>query len=128
MEEYMDGMTPGTDPLDQSEKIRQLTEQNQELRRQIRQLRQAEKLRRKVEFSKLIFVGVSALTISIVVFSCYMIRLTMDTGPLAYLIPAVFTEMASATGFYYWKAKAENKIKLMALTGTKPEASNFDMM
>ena len=46
----------------------------------------------------------------------------------AYLIPAVFTEMASATGFYFWKAKAENKIKLMALTGTKPEASNFDMM
>lgn len=128
MEEYMDGMTPGTDPQDQDEKIRQLTEQNQELRRQLRQLRQAEKLRRKVEFSKLIFVGVSVLTVSIVVFSCYMIRLTMDTGPLAYLIPAVFTEMASATGFYYWKAKAENKIKLMALTGTKPEASNFDMM
>jgi len=128
MEEYMDGMTPGTDPQDQAEKIQQLTEQNQELRRQLRQLRQAEKLRKKVEFSKLIFVGVSVLTVSIVVFSCYMIRVTMDTGPLAYLIPAVFTEMASATGFYYWKAKAENKIKLMALTGTKPEASNFDMM
>ena len=128
MEEYMDGMTPDTDPQDQAEKIQQLTEQNQELRRQLRQLRQAEKLRKKVEFSKLIFVGVSVLTVSIVVFSCYMIRVTMDTGPLAYLIPAVFTEMASATGFYYWKAKAENKIKLMALTGTKPEASNFDMM
>lgn len=128
MEEYMDGMTPGTDPQDQTEKIQQLTEQNQELWRQLRQLRQAEKLRKKVEFSKLIFVGVSVLTVSIVVFSCYMIRVTMDTGPLAYLIPAVFTEMASATGFYYWKAKAENKIKLMALTGTKPEASNFDMM
>ena len=124
----MDGMTPGTDPQDQAEKIQQLTEQNQELRRQLRQLRQAEKLRKKVEFSKLIFVGVSVLTVSIVAFSCYMIRVTMDTGPLAYLIPAVFTEMASATGFYYWKAKAENKIKLMALTGTKPEASNFDMM
>lgn len=124
----MDGTMPCTDPQDQSERIRQLTEQNRELKRQIRQMRQAEKLRRKVEFSKLIFVGVSVLTVSIVVFSCYMIRLTMDTGPLAYLIPAVFTEMASATGFYFWKAKAENKIKLMALTGTKPEASNFDMM
>ena len=124
----MDGTMPGTDPQDQSKRIRQLTEQNRELKRQIRQMRQAEKLRRKVEFSKLIFVGVSVLTVSIVVFSCYMIRLTMDTGPPAYLIPAVFTEMASATGFYFWKAKAENKIKLMALTGTKPEASNFDMM
>lgn len=126
MEEYMDGVTPGTEDL--TEKIRQLTEQNRELRRQNKQLRQAAKLSKKVEFSKLIFVGVSVLTVSIVVFSCYMMKATMDTAPLAYLIPAVFTEMASATGFYYWKARAENKIKLMALTGTKPEASNFDMM
>jgi len=34
--------------------------------------------------------------------------------------------MASATGFYYTKAKAENKIKLMALSGVQPEAHNFD--
>ena len=40
-----------------------------------------------------------------------MIWITMDTSALAYLIPAVFAEMASATGFYYTKAKAENKIK-----------------
>ena len=128
MDEYMEELAPGQETQDPDERIRELTEQNAELRRQIRVMRQAEKLRKKVEFSKLIFVGVSVLTISIVVFSCYMIRLTMDTSVLAYLIPAVFTEMASATGFYYWKAKAENKIKLMALTGTKPEASNFDTL
>lgn len=34
--------------------------------------------------------------------------------------------MASATGFYYTKAKAENKIKLMALNGVKPEPSSFE--
>lgn len=55
-----------------------------------------------------------------------MIWITMDTSVLAYLIPAVFAEMASATGFYYTKAKAENKIKLMALNGVKPEPSNFE--
>ena len=55
-----------------------------------------------------------------------MIWRTMDTSALAYLIPAVFVEMASATGFYYTKAKAENKIKLMALYGVEPEASDFN--
>lgn len=44
----------------------------------------------------------------------------------AYLIPAVFAEMASATGFYYTKAKAENKIKLMNANGVQPEADNFN--
>ena len=37
---------------------------------------------------------------------------TGDTSPLAYLIPAIFAELATATGFYYSKAKAENRIKL----------------
>ena len=41
-------------------------------------------------------------------------------------IPAVFAEMASATGFYYPKAKAENKIKLMNTNGVQPEADNFN--
>lgn len=50
----------------------------------------------------------------------------MDASVLAYLIPAVFAEMASATGFYYTKAKAENKIKLMNANGVQPEADNFN--
>ena len=35
-----------------------------------------------------------------------------DTSPLAYIIPGIFTELSAATGFYFWKAKAENEIKL----------------
>jgi len=81
---------------------------------------------KKTEFSKLIFIGVSVLTVAVTLFSCFMIWETKDTSALAYLIPAVFTEMAAATGFYYNKAKAENKIKLMASYGVQPEASNFD--
>ena len=106
--------------------IEQLKEENRRLRKQIRQLRAAAAEKKKVEFSKLIFLGVSIVTIAITVFSCRVIWLTMDTSALAYLIPAVFAEMASATGFYYTKAKAENKIKLMALSGVQPEASNFN--
>lgn len=118
----LDGIMPEED---QTEKLQQLTEENRRLRRQIRELKAAAAAKKKVEFSKLIFAGVSVFTIAITVFSCRMIWITMDTTALAYLIPAVFAEMASATGFYYTKAKTENKIKLMALNGVKPEASDF---
>lgn len=89
--------------------------------------KQAEQSSKKtVEFSKLIFIAVSVLTVAITVFSCCMIWRTMDTSALAYLIPAIFAEMAAATGFYYSKAKAENKIKLKAQYGIKPDASDFE--
>jgi len=114
------------DAEDPQVQIERLTLENQRLRKQIRQLKAAAKLNKKVEFSKLIFVGVSVVTVAIVLFSCRMIWITMDTSALAYLIPAVFAEMASATGFYYSKAKAENKIKLMAASGVQPEPSNFN--
>lgn len=45
-------------------------------------------------------------------FTILIVWKTGDTTPLAYLIPAVFGELATATGFYYSKAKAENRIKL----------------
>ena len=76
--------------------------------------------KRKMEFSKIIFIGVSVLTLAVTVFSCAVIWRTMDTTALAYLIPAVFAEMASATGFYYSKAKAENKIKLSRSGAPEP--------
>ncbi|MCI8282342.1 MAG: hypothetical protein HFI76_11735 [Lachnospiraceae bacterium] len=113
------------DTPDPDERIRELCEENRRLRKQIRQLKAAA-AKKKVEFSKLVFLGVSIVTIAITVFSCRMIWLTMDTSALAYLIPAVFAEMASATGFYYTKAKAENKIKIMAASGVQPEPSNFN--
>ena len=40
---------------------------------------------------------------------------------LAYLIPSVFTELTAATGFYYWKARTENKIKLLKKYGNIAE-------
>lgn len=110
---------------EQPEQTRQLEAENEALRGQIKRLKAAAASKKKVEFSKLIFVGVSVLTLAITVFACRMIWITTDTSALAYLIPAVFAEMASATGFYYTKAKAENKIKLMALNGVQPEASDF---
>jgi hypothetical protein len=66
----------------------------------------------KREFSKLILATVGAVTLIVTAFTILIVWKTGDTTPLAYLIPAVFGELATATGFYYSKAKAENRIKL----------------
>lgn len=123
-EEY--GALEATDSTEAGAQLQQLKEENKRLRRQIRELKATAAAKKKIEFSKLVFLGVSIVTLAITIFSCRIIWLTMDTTALAYLIPAVFAEMASATGFYYTKAKAENKIKLMALNGIQPETSDFN--
>ena len=71
-------------------------------------MRKRNKGKKKIAFSKIIFAGVSIMTISVVIFSCRMIYVTGDLSPLAYLIPSVFAELATATGFYYRKAEKEN--------------------
>ena len=78
--------------------------------------------RKKREFSKVILACVGAVTLAVTVFTLAIVWKTGDTTPLAYLIPAVFAELATATGFYYSKAKAENRIKLRKQYG--PEIYN----
>lgn len=79
----------------------------------------------KHEFSKLIFWLVFFTNTAVIIFSAIIIAITKDTTALCYLIPSVGAEMASATGFYYTKAKVENRIKLMHTTGVKPENNDF---
>ena len=64
------------------------------------------------EFSKIIMVIAMVVNILVIIFSCVMIWRTLDLSPLCYLIPAVAAEVATGSGFYYNKAKAENQIKL----------------
>jgi len=68
--------------------------------------------KKKMEFSKKVFFGISLMVSLVVLFSLYMIWETKNLYPLGYLIPAIFGEMSIATGFYFNKAKAENKIKI----------------
>lgn len=77
--------------------------------------------KRKMEFSKKIFTGVAISTALIVIFSLIVVWRTGDTSPLTYIIPAIFVELATATGFYYKKAEAENKIKLRKLYGDRTD-------
>lgn len=76
----------------------------------------------KREFSKVILAVAGAITGGVTAFTLTVVWKTGDTSPLAYLIPAVFAELATATGFYYSKAKAENRIKLRKQYG--PEIYN----
>lgn len=69
-------------------------------------------VKRKMEFSKKILIVVSIATVLIVVASFILMWRTMDLSPLSYIITGIFAELASATGFYYWKAKNENMVKL----------------
>jgi hypothetical protein len=82
-------------------------------------MRRKRNRKRPMEFSKKIFIGVSIVNLLILIFACIMVWKTYDLSPLNYLIPAAAAEMATATGFYYNKAKAENKIKLEELRRTR---------
>lgn len=76
---------------------------------------------KRTEFSKKIFVFITIFTVIITVYALALMWKTGDTSPLAYLIPSTFAELATATGFYYHKARAENKIKLMQRYGKTAE-------
>lgn len=71
----------------------------------------------KMEFSKIILLIALAVNLAVIVFACVMMWRTGDLSPLAYLLPSVGAEVAAGTGGYYWKAKAENKIKLAKAYG-----------
>ncbi len=48
------------------------------------------------------------MTTIVTTYTLAVVWRTGDTSPLMYLIPAVFAELATATGFYYRKAEKEN--------------------
>ena len=79
-----------------------------------------------MEFSKKILVAAAFVNVAVIVFTFIMIWRTCDLSPLAYLIPAVAAETATGTGFYYAKAKVENRIKLMKLYNVEPTEQSFN--
>lgn len=63
-------------------------------------------------FSKLLCIIIMSITVLVVVFTIILMVITNDLSPLEYLIPSVFVEASVISGFYSYKAKTENKIKL----------------
>lgn len=85
------------------------------------EIKKKPKRNKKIEFSKLIFICISFTVFCVVAFSCVMMWRTMDTSPLSYLITSLFAELATATGFYYEKAKQEN-IRKYNILNNQPES------
>lgn len=77
------------------------------------------------EFSKKILIVAGIINTVVIVFTMVMIWRTLDLSPLAYLIPSVAAEVATGTGFYYSKAKVENRIKLMRQNKVTPNDTHF---
>lgn len=77
------------------------------------------------EFSKKILIVAGIINAVVIVFTMIMIWRTLDLSPLAYLIPLVAAEVATGTGFYYSKAKVENRIKLMRQNKVTPNETHF---
>ena len=85
----------------------------------------------KKEFSKKIFNIVITLFIIVIFYAMALMWKTNTTDGLMYLIPAVGTLTSVTIGFYYWKAKMENMIKLskennITLDKVKEIESNMD--
>ena len=78
-----------------------------------------------MEFSKKILVVAAVVNVAVIIFTFIMIWRTNDLTPLSYLIPAVAAETATGTGFYYAKAKVENRIKLMKQYKIEPTVEFF---
>lgn len=82
--------------------------------------------KRPLEFSKKILIIAAITNMVVIVFALIMMWRTNDLSPLAYLIPSVAAEVATGTGFYYSKAKAENQIKLMRANKIEPSENSFN--
>ena len=82
-------------------------------------------MKKKFEFSKAIFIYIAIMFTIVIIFSMVLMWVTKDTTAVAYLIPAVGGLMATTVGFYSWKAKAENILKIKQNTVNNIDAENI---
>ena len=71
------------------------------------------------DFSKKIATVAGATTILVVAFAMFMIYRTNDLSALVTLIVSVFGITSVVVGFYFWKARLENSIKLRQKYGAE---------
>lgn len=72
---------------------------------------------KKMETTKVVMIIMTVIltiiTIITTIVSIISIIKYQDSTLLQILIPCVFTELASYTGWYCWKSKSENKLKII---------------
>lgn len=73
--------------------------------------------KKKMEFSKIAFLCTSALFGSVIIGSFVLMWHIGTAEALPHLITATAGLTTTATGFYYWKSKAENLIRMSKESG-----------
>lgn len=72
---------------------------------------------KKMETTKMVMIIMTSILTLITIISTIVsiIRIVKyeDSTLLQIIIPCVFTELASYTGWYCWKSKSENKLKII---------------
>ena len=77
---------------------------------------------KKQEFSKKLLIADYAILLLMIVSFFVLSLLNHDTSNCAIIIGAWVAQIAVSSGFYYWKAKSENLIKMpMALLNEMPK-------
>lgn len=64
-----------------------------------------------MEFSKKMLLCSWAVTLILTALTVWLSLRTMPTDAMIIITPLAWTETATATAFYYWKAKNENRAK-----------------
>ncbi len=82
-------------------------------------------MKKKFEFSKVIFIYIAIMFSIVIIFTMVLMWVTKDTTAVAYLIPAVGGLMATTVGFYSWKTKAENILKIKQNTVNNIDAEDI---
>ena len=83
--------------------------------------------KKKTEFSKRLFIFITALNVILLAFCCVMTWKTGDLQLLTVAIVGTAADQAFAIKYYYRKAEQENKLKLMAALKIKPERDDFNI-
>jgi hypothetical protein len=66
------------------------------------------KNKKHLGFTNTMFLSIAILSLLVTIFACALMWHTSDTSGLAYLIPSVFGELATITGFAVKKSEKEN--------------------
>ena len=83
---------------------------------------------KKMEFSKIVVIVSLIVEIAVIAFCCYMAYLMQDMTTIQILVPIVCVTNGAGVGFYFNKAKLENKIKLMKSSGVEMTNDDFREM
>lgn len=70
------------------------------------------KTKNKPEFSKLVFLLLFGEETALMVYACALMWYTQTTEALQWMFAILGAQVSTGVGFYFWKAKAENVIKI----------------